>query len=176
MISEFNIIATTDRITESRACNELWSLLHSIGDIAPIVDKTEIWGVICAKTNLDPVNAIQKIRVKIEETRNYPKFLYRILPIQKVVDTDLTKIANKVKNLYLIIPEDKTFRITAEKRKTKLHSLDIIKEVAKYIDRKVDLEDPDWIVLIEIIGRFTGISVITTDKILNIQKERFSLS
>jgi tRNA(Ser,Leu) C12 N-acetylase TAN1 len=39
----------------------------------------------------------------------------------------------------------------------------------------VDLENHDWIVLIEIIGNSTGVSVIRPEGLLNVQKERASL-
>lgn len=39
----------------------------------------------------------------------------------------------------------------------------------------MDLEDYDWIILIEIIGRITGLAVIPRDGLLNVQKERARL-
>jgi len=56
------------------------------------------------------------------------------------------------------------------KRATNLSSKEIIEEVAKLVDRKVDLENPDKIIQIEIIGDYTGISIIKPDQILSITK------
>jgi tRNA acetyltransferase TAN1 len=48
-----------------------------------------------------------------------------------------------------------------EKRHSSLKSRQIIEEVARVINTaKVNLRKPDWIVLLEIVGRWTGISVI----------------
>jgi tRNA acetyltransferase TAN1 len=66
--------------------------------------------------------------------------------------------------------------VTLEKRKTDIRSLEVIEAVATVIDNVVDLENPDWVVLVEIMGKRTGISIIRNNAFLNIQKERATLS
>ncbi|MFP3952340.1 MAG: THUMP domain-containing protein [Candidatus Bathyarchaeia archaeon] len=170
------MLATTDRITESEACSELWMHLKDIGDDDPMVDRSGIWGVICARTSLEPIEAMIRLRDSLENDPESFKAIYRILPVEAIVKTDLAEISKLVDDLSSIIPEDECFRITVEKRRTDLHSIEIIEAVAPSIDRPVDLEEPDWIVLIEVLGRITGISVVNPDGILNIQKEKFELS
>jgi len=36
----------------------------------------------------------------------------------------------------------------------------------------VDLEKPDWVVLIEVLGDTVGVSVVKPGDMLNVQKER----
>ena len=48
-----------------------------------------------------------------------------------------------------------------------MRSSEIIAKVASEIDNKVDLENPDWIVLVEIIGKLVGISVLRPDEIFS---------
>ncbi|MGB9622527.1 MAG: THUMP domain-containing protein, partial [Candidatus Bathyarchaeia archaeon] len=43
--------------------------------------------------------------------------------------------------------------------------------VASRIDRRVDLENPDWVILIEVFGKTTGVSIVNPKSILNIPKE-----
>jgi len=57
-----------------------------------------------------------------------------------------------------------------EKRHTQLSSREIIEAVASRIERKVRLENPDWIVLVEVLGGLTGISVVRPDQILSLVK------
>jgi tRNA acetyltransferase TAN1 len=70
------------------------------------------------------------------------------------------------------IGENETFRVTVEKRFTSLHSRDLIEAVATGIDRKVDLENPDKILLIEIVGGLTGMSLIKPSSVLAVLKEK----
>jgi tRNA acetyltransferase TAN1 len=150
--------------------------LRAIGDNEPKVNKTKIKGIIQAWTNLDPVKAIQELRKHMtKEPYRYDK-LFRILPIINTVDTNLDLIIAEVESQKGKIGIHETFRVTVEKRKTKLRSMEIIEKIAEIIDQKVDLSEPNWVVLIEIMGKTTGVSVIRPENIMNIQKERYLLS
>jgi len=59
-----------------------------------------------------------------------------------------------------------------EKRFTTTHSKEIIEKVAAIIKRKVDLSNPDKVVLIEVVGAFTGVSVLNPQDIVSVQKEK----
>jgi len=166
----FNLIATTHRGLEHEASSELFALLTQIGDEAPDVMRTRILGLLVAKTNLQPIKVIEELRKIIMEDPLRIRYLLRLIPIDAVVDTDIEKIVDAVSSLALRIEKNNTFRVTVEKRRTSLSSSDIIHSVANIIDRSVNLENPDWIILIEIIGRFTGVSVIKPNQILNVIK------
>ena len=172
---DFNILATSERFKQSNAASELWMHLRAIGDENPKVTKLRINGIIKAKTSIPPLEAIDKLRKALHENHKHFKNLLRILPIQNVVKTDLEEIASAIKELSSVIPIDDTFRITVEKRKTSTRSSHIIDAVAEVIDRKVDLENPDWVALVEVVGDYTGVSVIPPDAILNIQKEKAAI-
>ena len=175
MIRDFNLLATTEFYNQSRACSELWMLLRAVGDETPAVDRSPVRGLITARTNLDPVEAIRRLRVEFRERPDHFRALLRVLPVETKVRTDSGEIVEASHRLAAKIGEDESFRITVEKRRTDLRSREVIDAVAEGIDRKVDLEDPDWIVLIEIVGRTTGVSVIRPDGLLNVQKERARL-
>lgn len=167
---KFNLIATTHRGLEHKASSELFALLTQIGDEMPDVMRTGLRGLLIAKTNLQPIKVIEEIRKIVIEDPLRIRYLLRLIPIDTVVDSDIEKIVDATSSLALRIEKNNTFRITVEKRRTILSSSDIIHSVAKIIDMPVNLENPDWIVLIEIIGRFTGVSVIKPHQILNVIK------
>jgi tRNA acetyltransferase TAN1 len=48
----------------------------------------------------------------------------------------------------------------------------IIDAIAKRIERKVDLDNPDKIVLVEVIGQLAGLSLISSNDILSIEREK----
>ena len=173
---DFNILATSERFTQSRAASELWMHLRAIGDENPKVTKLRINGIIKAKTSIPPLEAIEKLRKALYDNPDHFKTLLRILPIQNVVKTDLEEIASATKELGSVIPLEDTYRITVEKRKTSFRSSHIIDAVAEIIDRKVDLENPDWVALVEVVGDYTGVSVIPPAAILNIQKEKAAIA
>lgn len=172
MLRNFNLLATTWRGNEENACSELWYLLGEIGDSAPTVDKTGVAGLIAAKTAFDPFEVIEKFR-KILHERSYEfRYTLRIIPVEKVVRTDLGEIQQAATELSSKIGEDETFRVTVEKRFTETPTQDIIEATAANIERKVDLNNPDKILLIEVVGRLTGLSVIKPNEILAVMKEK----
>jgi len=67
---------------------------------------------------------------------------------------------------------NETFRVTLEKRFTQTSSRDIIEAATANIERQVNLNNPDKILLIEVIGGLTGLSVIKPNEILAVIKEK----
>ena len=169
---KFNLIVTAPRGRENLAAIELEDLLRSLGDEAPEVSVTSVAGLLTAKTNLSPLDVIEKVKKIMEEEPWRIGSLMRMIPVEEVVESNVEEISKAVEKLASKIPEDARFRITIEKRHTSLSSAEIIENAAKNIDRKVDLKNPDWVVLIEIVGGLTGISVIKPDQILSLTKYR----
>jgi len=172
MLRDFNLLATTWRRSEVNACSELWYLLGEIGDSAPTVDKTGVAGLIAAKTAFNPFDAIEKFRKILLERPYEFRYTLRIIPVEKVVHTDLSEIQRVAIELGSKMGEGETFRVTVEKRFTETPTLDIIEAAASHIERKVNLSNPDKILLIEVVGRLTGVSVIKPGEILAVMKEK----
>ncbi len=175
MIPDPNLLATSEIWSESEACSELWMLLRAVGDETPVVDRSPIRGLIAARTNLEAIEAIGRLRSELTENPEGFRVLLRVMPIEEMVSTDIEVIVEAVQRLASKIGEEESFRVTLEKRRTHLRSREVIDAAAEGIDRRVDLEGYDWNVLIEIIGKTTGISVIPRHGLLNVQKEKASL-
>jgi tRNA acetyltransferase TAN1 len=172
MIEDFNLLATTMRGTERDASAELSFLLQNVGDLEPKVGKTGISGLIAIRTTLDPLEVIKRFRKLLLEHPYEFRYTLRIIPIVKVVPTDLQGICCAVAQLSSGIGENETFRITVEKRFSQLSSKAIVESSAGVIRRKVNLSNPDKVVLIEVVGRSTGLSIIKPSDVLSVLKEK----
>ena len=173
MINGFNLLATTSRGNERAMINEiLFMLKEELGDIEAQAAKTKIRGLIVAKTKLDPVTVIEKFRGIIKERPYEFRYALRILPIEKVVPTDLDEIKKATAELAKKIGENETFRVTIEKRFTALHSKDLIEAAVGEIKNKANLDNPDKIMLIEVLGALTGVSLLNPNDILAVIKEK----
>jgi tRNA acetyltransferase TAN1 len=172
MPRDFNMLATTLRGLERGACSELKYLLEQAGDSNADVRKSGVRGLIAAKTALDELEAVRKLRGILAERPYEFRFTLRIIPIQTIIMTDLKAIAAKASELSSKIAEKETFRVTVEKRFTTLHTREIIEAVAADIKRKVNLNSPDKILLVEVVGGLTGISVIKPEDIISVLKEK----
>jgi len=173
LLKDFNLLATTSRGNEKQICIELLYLLkEELGDPAPVVDKTWIRGLVAAKTSLNPHEVIEKFLAILQERPYEFRYALRIIPIERTVPTDLDEIKLVAAELAADIGENETFRVTVEKRFTSLHSRDFIEAVATGIDRKVDLKNPDKILLVEVVGGLTGMSLIKPSEVLTVVKEK----
>jgi len=172
MLKDFNLLVTTARGSEEDACSEIWYLLGEIGDAAVKVERTGITGLISAKTILNPFEVVERFRQILKERPYEFRYSLRIIPVEKVVPTDLGEIQRATIELSTKIKENESFRVTVEKRFTSTPTNAIIEAAATIIQRRVDLNRPDKIVLIEVVGGLTGISILKPNEILSIVKER----
>ncbi len=173
MITDFNLLATTARGNERAMINEILYLLkEELADAAADASRTKIRGLIVAKTSLDPLAVMEKLRGILVERPYEFRYALRIVPIQRVVHTDLAEIKKATLEMAQKINANETFRVTVEKRFTELHSKDIIEAAAGDIKRKVDLKNPDWVLQIEVLGIFTGIALIKPNDVLAVVKEK----
>lgn len=171
-----NLILTCPRHFEEEAKDEIIKIVNELGDDEPEFSITCLPGIIKGKTNLNPLEVIQKIREKIVEEPWSIRYCLRIIPIQSECSTNINEIKNEIQSRIKNFKPDESYRITIEKRNSKISSNEIISEVAKNISNKVSLDNPDWVVLIEIIQDETGIAVIPNNSILSIEKVKRSLS
>src|SRR4030042_6514752 len=92
MLRDFNLLATTSRGNEREACDELRFLLGEIGDSTPDIERTGVSGLIVVKTALNPFEIIEKFRGILAERPYEFRYTFRVIPIEKVVPTDLVQI------------------------------------------------------------------------------------
>jgi tRNA acetyltransferase TAN1 len=173
MLKDFNLLASTARGNERMMIHELLFLLKdALGDADAVAGKTGVRGLIAAKTSLDPYVAVEKLRELLAERPYEFRFALRIIPIERVVPSELEEIKQVALEFAKRIGESETFRVTVEKRFTTLHTNDIISAVATDIQRKASMTSPDKILLIEIIGAYAGVSLVKPDEVISVMKEK----
>lgn len=170
-MNKFNIMVTCSKKFENNAIRELESLFFLLGDKNARFTKSKVLGVIFGKINVNPRIAIEKIRGLLKEESWTPAFTKRYIPIDVVVKSKVNEIIDAATKLAEMIPTDKTFRITVEKRFTQISAKTLIESIAPNINRKVSLKSPDYVILIEIVGDITGLALIKPDEILRVEKE-----
>ncbi len=164
----FNLLVTTYRHREYDAVEELNVILQHFSIDAQMIEIQNVSGIILALVNLNPFELIPKFKeLLIEEPWQF-RYILRVIPIERTLSTNLKDIEREVEALSMErIRINDSFRISVEKRHTSTRSKDIIPSIANKFRNKVSLENPDWIILIEIIGNKTGISVLKEGDIFN---------
>ena len=155
---------------EVATINEVTHLLDEFGDPNTRSSKTGFSGIIKIETVIELLELIEKFRDKIENEPWELRYCARIIPIQKICETDLTSIKNNVKKLISLIKPNESYKISIERRNSELIRNEIISNIADLLSNNVSLENPDWEVIIQILGNETGVSVMPANCILSISK------
>ena len=171
-----NLIVSCPRHFETETTNEIKGILEELGDENPKVTITNISGLLTVKTTAEPFDVTKKIREKIEDEPWSIRYILRVIPVQVSIDTSIEEIVGETLNLAQKIKEDQTYRITIEKRNSNISKSELISKIADGISRKVSLEKYDWIVLVEILGNKTGLSVLKDEDVLSIEIAKRALS
>jgi len=167
-----NLIITCARNLESETKNEIRKILDELGDQEPEILNVGMRGILMVDTIIEPSKIIDLVKDKIVEEPWLIRYCLRIIPIQSITETNIDKIKQNVIKLKDSIQKNDSYRITIEKRNTSISTNEIITEVAKIIPNKVSLNKPDLIVLIEILGDKTGISILKDSELFSLDKSK----
>jgi len=167
-----NLIITCARNLESETKNEIKKILGELGDQEPEILNVGMRGILMVDTIIEPSKIIDWVRNKIVEEPWLIRYCLRIIPIQSITETNIDKIKENVIKLKDSIQKNDSYRITVEKRNTSISTNEIITEIAKIFPNKVSLNKPDLIVLIEILGDKTGISILKDSELFSLDKSK----
>jgi tRNA acetyltransferase TAN1 len=165
-LGKFNLIVSTYRFREEDAQDEILEMLEIFGDPEAESEIIEIKGLILAQTSLDPLAVIDKLRELVALEPWQLRYILRVLPVQVVIPTRLDSITKAARDLAPKIGNE-TFRVTVEKRHNSLSSMQVVKAIASQISNKVDLDNPSWVILVQIVGGLTGLSVLRPNQIFS---------
>jgi len=149
---------------------EFYNFLKEIGDENPSLLKSGLSGLVFAYTSLDPFFVVKKVKEKAEEDPWHFRYLLKVVPVEKVVRAELNEIRDAAKEIVKKIGKNESFKVNVRKRLSDISSRKLIEEVAELVDNPVDLENPDKIINVEVIGELAGISVLSPKDIVSVSK------
>lgn len=176
MMDDFNLIVSTYRFREEDACHEILGLLDEFGDQEAEAEITDVTGLIVVRTAIDPFQVVEELKKLVSSEPWEVRYILRVIPVEKIVAPELEDVQGAAGELASAkIKEEETFRITVEKRHSHLRSREIIAYIGDVVRSKVDLDSPSWVILVEIIGRHAGVSVVRPDQTFSAVVEKRNL-
>jgi tRNA acetyltransferase TAN1 len=170
-VYEFNILVSFIRGEYWLAVEEIKRILKELEDEKAIVKGTLARGIIGVKTALDSREVIKEVRKRFIADPMYLESTIKWVPIDAWTPSDIESMKTTLKELKEnILPGEKWGMKVKKRRHTLHHTIEIIQELAELIDEKVDLENPDKIVRIEILGNNAGISILRPDEVFSTMK------
>ena len=168
---EFNLLVSCSWGVYGKAKKEIIYILEMLGDESPLVKRTIAEGIIGVKTKLNPREVVNGLRRLFDEDLFALQYTLKWVPVDLWTLSDMDSMKQGVGKLRNRIHAGERWRMTVEKRRYSLHhKFEVIRELADLVDEKVDLENPQKILRVDIIGRYAGISVLTPQDVFSVAK------
>jgi len=168
---DFNLLVCCSWNNYGKAKDEIIHLLEGLGDKNPYVKRTIARGIIGVRTCIDSRKVIRRLREIFNPDPLVVQHTFKWVPIDLWAPSGIDSMKEGVKQLKDRIQKGEKWRMTIEKRRyTQHHKAEIIKEIAEVINEKVDLENADKILRVDIIGRYAGISLLKPKEIFSVLK------
>jgi tRNA acetyltransferase TAN1 len=165
--TEPNFIVTTVRGREPEACREVREILSMLGDSSPVARPTEVSGLLLGRTTLESASVLEGLQKLTESEPWRLQLTQRFIPLQAVVRTVKSEIVQAARRLAENVRPGESFRVTVEKRHSDLDTMDLVRAVADLYSSPVNLERPDKVVLVEVVGGLTGVSVLKPSEVFS---------
>lgn len=161
-----NVIVTCPRRFEPEAGQEASRMLAKSGIGVSRVEATGMPGILVLQADSDPVRAVAAMAEAVADEPWSARYVQRAIPVQESVPAGEQEIVGAAVRLASRIGPGSAYRVTVEKRRTSLSARALISGIAGKLDRKVSLDEPDYVVMVQILGPEAGVSVIRPGDVL----------
>ena len=168
---DFNLLVSCSWSGYGKAKKEIVHTLGMLGDKNPLVKRTVAKGIGGVRTCLDSREVTRRLRALFDQDPLIFQHTLKWVPVDLWTRSDMDSMKRAVAELKNKIHAGERWRMTVEKRRyTRYHKVEIVRELANLIDGKVDLTNPDKILRVDIIGPYTGISILTPSDVFSVTK------
>ena len=163
---EANLLVTHDPSHEGSAREAIEKALKAVKQKAKFL-KSDVDGVFRlrvgnAKKTVKSLNKLKKKKGMFEHTFHW-------IPIDKWVATNVKAMQKEIKKLQKGIKKNEKWKMDLQKRHFEMSQTELILKLTEVVDRqKVDLENPQKIIEVQIIGKKAGLALLNKDEILSL--------
>jgi tRNA(Ser,Leu) C12 N-acetylase TAN1 len=119
----------------------------------------------------DPKKTIKNLTKIFKKNKDLFQFTFKYIPIDTWTSTKVPDMQKAIKKYDKIIKENEKWKLSLNKRSFHYHSDNLIVKLTDPIKKtKVDLNKPDKIIRVEILGKEAGIALLDKDEFLVISK------
>ncbi len=167
-----NMIVTFDPNHRGTAELELREVLKQAGE-KPQIGQTEVEGLFKVAVS-NARAAAAKIRNLCSKNPNLFAVTHHYTPIDSWCQSDVSAMQKLIRAASAGIGQNEKWKMGLNKRHwDKLEGVKLIIKLTDVVERKnVDLDNPDKIVQVEIIGKEAGVALLTPKDIVDIAREK----
>jgi len=151
-----------------KARREILLILGRLGDARASVERTAVDGIALAQTTLASRDVVHRCRELFLQGFVFEHAI-KWVPVDYWCEADLQAIrrvlVEKVRDR--IAPSETWGMKVAKRRWQRYHTQDIVANLAGAIDRRVDLDHPDKLVRVDVVGREVAVSVLQPGEVFS---------
>lgn len=161
-LGEGSKVDTDEQVNEIGGICEIEGAL-TLKDPELYIKESELLDVVLVELGTDSVEAAKLLR------NSNPRIVSSVIPIMKVVKTDLKEIGSSLKELALNKMEpgdDFTVEISVLSHESfgSDEIVERVEEELKEMGMNFDETDPKWKILVEVIGENTGLNILKSEE------------
>ena len=163
---EANLLVTHDPSHEGSAREAIEKALKAVKQKAKFL-KSDVDGVF--RLRVGNAKKTVKILNKLKKKKGMFEHTFHWIPIDKWVATNVKAMQKEIKKLQKGIKKNEKWKMDLQKRHFEMSQTELILKLTEVVDRqKVDLENPQKIIEVQIIGKKAGLALLNKDEILSL--------
>ncbi|MCE5296842.1 MAG: THUMP domain-containing protein [Euryarchaeota archaeon] len=168
-----NMLVTFRPNEKGHAEDEMRARLKDVNVHVESVEETNVEGVFEVLILGDPKKVVRDLRFLCIDAPELFLHTHHWVPIERWVDPYIDEMVRAAKEYEKEIKDGERWMLHLHKRHIGKHSADLIEKLTAPINRgKVDLEKPEKILVVEILGDRAGMSLVRSDELLDVGKIR----
>jgi len=173
-MQDYNVLVTFHHTDKWQAEEEVDSILRSAGVELQDMMESTVPGLLNLRVAGSGKDAVRKLRQYAFRFPELFRFTHRWTPIEEWVRSTPDAMLSAARIFGARIGKDERWRMDLEKRQYHQGStLDLIRMLTEPIEAgEVNLDDPEKVLKVEIIGEFAGFSLVSPDEFLDINQVR----
>lgn len=172
-----NILVTFHQNAKVLAEEETRRNLKDVGASVEWLQESEVEGVFETLVIGDARKTVADIRALCLDHPELFQQTHHWVPIDRWVSCEEAEMVNAARELGKGINDTERWMMHLHKRHMQAHTTDLLMLLTEPIEvGVVDLENPDKIVVVEILGDRVGMALVQSEELLDVNKIRESLS
>ncbi len=171
---DYNVLVTFHQNEKVKAEEEVAERVQQADLVLEDMMESSVEGLMLVRIKGDGKEAVRRLRSFAMRFPEVFRFTHRWIPVEEWVSSEPEALISAAKTFGERIKPDDRWRIDIEKR----HfdggsSQDLVRMLAEHIPTgKVDLDGPEVVLQVQIIGEFAGFSLVREDEVLDINQVR----
>jgi putative phosphoribosyl transferase len=170
-LPDYRLLVTYPWRFPGRARREVVRMLRMLGDERPAAERTICGGVLGVRTRLDPRAVVRDLRARLSADPDALRSTCRWLPVDAWAPADLEAMKAVVLQLRDRIRPGETWRLTVDRHASpRHHREDLVEALAELVPAPVDLDHPDRILRVDLLGEHAALSVVQPSDVLGVPR------